>query len=338
MLSFLKSIEYNKYKKRRQKFQRSILKNTTKPIRHKKDYDWRPKKRNPFIGEEGTDWKNRIEVVILIITLIAIFSLIFYHPFFHIQKFEVKGLQRIDEQEFISTVEGIISFKKFLILPAKNYFLADCNEIHEIILSRFPVRSVLVEKKFPDTLEIVVEEKISTIIYDNGNQYSYLGLSGNIVEILRYVGENEWKEIKITTTTVLEDGTEEEHEEILERYHTPPVKNIITEMGDYPIVYDMREKEAIINNVMLRSETVQGIIEWFNIINRQSDISVTYFLLENELGDCIIKTRDGWEMRVKLTARVGEQFEDLQYILKEKAERTNLNYVDLRYPNRVYWQ
>ncbi|MFA4830711.1 MAG: FtsQ-type POTRA domain-containing protein [Patescibacteria group bacterium] len=323
---------------KRRKKNRFILIRSSNEERHRKDFDWRPRKRNPYAKDGGIDWPRRIKLGLIIATSLAIGLLVVYHPFFQINEFNITGLQRIDSNEFRDALEGMIDYRKFFILPAKSYILADVSGVRDMILSRFPVETAIVQKVFPKRLNVAVQEKISTIIYDNGKQYSYLGAEGKIVEIIRNVGEDEWVVNKQNVTTTLADGTIKISEEEIGRYHLPPVKDIISEMGDYPIVYDARAKEGAVNDAMLRPETARGIIEWFNLIDKRTDILIGYILLENELGDALIKTEEGWEMLIKLNWRIEEQFEDLQYVLREKATRTNLNYIDLRYKDRVYWQ
>lgn len=317
----------------------AFFEHSQKTIRHKKDFDWRPRKDNPYKKKDtGVNWRARINYIALAISIVGIFTVILYHPFFHINKYEITGLQRIDEVEFTNAVDGILETNHILILPNKSYLIIDTDEVHDIILSRFPVESVIVEKIFPGKLRITVQEKISTIIYDNGKQYSYLGLDGNIVEILRNVGDDEWVETKEIVTSTLEDGTEISTENILERRHTPPIKKLILEMGDYPIVYDTRDKEGTINTVMLKEDIVKGIIEWFNLIQIRTDIPFGYIVLEDELGNADIKTGEGWRIKINLLERINDQFEDLQFILKEEVTKPNLNYIDLRYKDRAYWQ
>ena len=112
------------------------------------------------------------------------------------------------------------------------------------------------------------------------------------------------------------DGTVKIEEQIIDRYHTPPVNSIVLEMGDYPIVYDKRMKEGKINDIMLTPEIIQGTIEWFNLLHNQTDISIGYFVLDSETGEVNIKTREGWEIKADLLKRIQEQFGDFQFVCK----------------------
>jgi cell division septal protein FtsQ len=316
-----------------------VLVTSRNDFKSKKDFDWRPSKSNPFSkSEEGVSWKRRIQVVILIICFIGITGVGIYHPFFHINDFEVLGLQRIDEVEFKQAVCGMVDYNKLFLFPAKNYFLIDVDEVREIIEQRFPAEQVIVKKNFPNILSVQVQEKISTIIYDNGKEFSYLGMEGNVVEKLRKVGEDEWLVKTETVTSTNEQGEEITEEKEIEKKHIIKSTKIIKEMGDYPIIFDKRAKKADLNEQVLFPETISGVVEWFNFINKKTDVPLSYFILENEVGDLQINTKEGWYLFVKINQSLDFQFEKLDYLLKNKVDRNTLNYIDLRYQNRVYWQ
>ena len=80
------------------------------------------------------------------------------------------------------------------------------------------------------------------------------------------------------------------------------------------------------------------ITTWFNTINKQTDIPFGYITIENELGEGVIRTREGWQIKVLIDKKIPEQFEELVYVLKNKVQRPNFNYIDLRYWGKVYWQ
>lgn len=305
--------------------------------RHK-DFDWRKRKTNPF-ARETTDWRGRSKAIILAMTLLVMLGLALYHSFFYIREVKVVGLQRINEKEFKTAVLGIINYHKLFIFPAQNYFLADLGQLNDILKNRFPLMSIITKKEFPQTLSIQVEEKISTVIYDNGKKYYYLGTEGKIVEVLRQVGEDEWQEKKEVVTSTDAAGKKISETKILERIHRPPIKKVVAEMGDYPLVYDKQEKAEEINSAALPAETVQGIIDWFNLINKRTNIPFGYVIIDNEREEGMIITLEGWGLKVKLNNDIEKQFAELQYLLKEqKINRHNIQYIDLRFLGKVYWQ
>lgn len=303
-----------------------------------KDFDWRTPKSNPFRKAVEVNWKKRIEIILLVIIFLGILGIMMYSSFFKIKNVEIIGLKRINQQELIDNVVSMTNYKSFLIIPKNNYFMIDLDEINDILKQKYPIQKITTQKVFPNTIQIDIEEKISKVIYDNGKTYNYLDESGKVVEILRQVGEDEWiiKRENVTSTNELGEEIVEEKE--VERKHQPPITKIIQEMGDYPIIYTkVATNDTHINDIVLDQNIITGIIEWFNLLEKKTDIDFAYFLIEDSFGGGIVKTINGWDLKV-LTIDVGSQFSELEYILKDKVDINNLNYIDLRYPGRVYWK
>lgn len=278
-----------------------------------------------------------LKVAAIFVTFLGSLGLLFLHPFFQIHSVQIQGLQRIQESDMRDTVSGMLSYKRFFLFPQNNFFVVNIEDIHTILAQKYPLKSLTIKKSFPHTLNITIEEKLSTIIYDNGEQYSLVDANGKISEVLRIVDDSEWRVTKKTVTSTNASGVEVSTEQILSRFHTPNYKKILTEVGDYPLVYDTRGKKIGKGEQILNDVTVQTIIEWYEMIKHHTDIPITYFYLDKEVGDVTIKTTEGWIIKAKLDTKIAEQFQTLQYILKEKVKRGEIQYIDVRFPGRAFW-
>lgn len=293
-----------------------------------KDFSWHTVKDNPlWIERERIGWKKIIEISLFIIAVLASIAVCLYARHFSIKNIEITGLQRISQTQFTEAINGAMDYRRFLILPGNGYFVVDRGEIENILKEKFPLDYVTITKKFPNTVVVRVEEKISTIIYDNGSEYSYLDTDGRVVEILRKVGNDEWQETPATTSSTPAIRT-----------HIPQSKQIKREFGDYPIVYDERGLNGNINTIVLDKDTVAGVIQWFNFLNKQGQIPLNYFLISDGLGNGIIKTGEGWFIKANLKQNIDSQYNELLYVLKQKINHQHVNYIDLRYSGKVYWQ
>lgn len=294
---------------------------------------------NALHTKEGkpSQWKWYAKISVIFITFISALGLLFLHPFFEISSVHIQGLQKIKEEDIRDTVQGILSYKKFYIFPQNNFFVVDIADLHTILREKYPVRSLTVTKNFPHTLNIVLEEKLSTIIYDNGQQYSLMDANGKISEVLRIVDDNEWRVIRKNVTSTNEAGVEVSSETIISRFHTPNYEKISKEVGQFPLVYDTRQKKIGKGEQILDEITVKQIIEWYEILKKNTEIPVSYFYLDQQVGDVLIKTTEGWTIKAKLNDKIQSQFEALQYILSQKVKRPNLQYVDVRFPGRAFW-
>ncbi len=282
-------------------------------------------------------WKFYVKLSIISITFLGSIGLLLLHPFFQIHSVQIQGLERIKEGDIRDTVNGILSYKRFFLFPQNNFFVVDIHDLHSILEQKFALKKLSISKQFPNTLNIYIEEKLSTVIYDNGEQYSTIDANGKVSEILRIVDDSEWRVIKKRVTSTSEGGTEVSTEQIISRFHTPNYKKIITEIGENPLVYDTRSKKVEKGAQILDEKTVQAIIQWYEILKQNTDLPITYFYLEHEVGDITIKTSEGWNIKAKLDTHIIEQFQTLQYILQQKVKRPDLQYIDIRFPGRAFW-
>lgn len=277
------------------------------------------------------NWPLRIKILLILVSVLATLGIGIYNSFFHISNISISGVQRIRESDMRDGLERRLSERILWIFPRKDYFLLDIDDIRDLLLSQYPIKSIAVQKSFPDQLSITIEEKISMLIYDNGKNYSYVDLGGNIVEILMPVSDGEWEVVggQTSSTTVTEN-----------RIHHPDTAAVVAKFGDFPIIFDTRGKDAALNDHVLDKETVKGIMTWFTLVSKNTNIPIKYFKIENELGDMVIETKEGWAVKARIgdNGIIEKEFDELQLVLKSKVKRPHLQYIDVRYNDRVYWQ
>lgn len=114
-------------------------------------------------------------------------------------------------------------------------------------------------------------------------------------------------------------------------------------VGREGIAFEEKDKETGIkvvvpNDFSLRDkvidpEKLEGIVA---VKNDLDGVEITEFILEGKLT---VKTSEGWEIYFDLDKDVSEQIFNLELVLKEKILpelRENLEYIDLRFENRVF--
>lgn len=305
-----------------------------------RDFAWEGRRMNPYKTEKISFFKRiSVQVCIIAIAFVATVAMGIYSSFFKLDSITIEGLQRIKEDEIKETIKGILDFKSLNILPQSSYFTANTEDVCNILKERFPIEKIIVQKKFPDKLSVIIEEKISTVIYDSGEYYSYIDLTGKVVEVIRKVGDDEWSIVTQVTTSTNEMGEIETHEEIIEKNHNPDIKSAMAQMGNYPIVYYKKEGELQINDQIFSDFEIKTIIEWFNLLTKATDIPLKYFIVEDVHKELNIKTYEGWFIKSRLGFSAQTQTEKLLSVLREgEINRAQLQYIDLRYPDRIYWR
>lgn len=304
----------------------------------KQDFAWRGRHHNPHITRpKSKEQAAKVKILAFIGIAGATFGLISYHSTFKIDQVNLDGLNRIHEGDIRQTIEAALEGNSWLIFPRSNYFFVNIEEIQDILINKYPIASVTISKSFPKTLSVSVQEKISNIIYDNGKQYAYVDLNGNVLEIKRNVLEREWTAHFKEVTSTDEFGNELRKQEIESRKHTPDVVAITKELGNLPILYDARSIDLAQGASIIDPNTAKKTVEWYDALTEKTDIPISYFEIEDEIGNVVIYTKEGWVIKGKLN-NTNSQINELRAVLKEKIKRPNVQYIDVRYSGRVYWK
>lgn len=300
--------------------------------KHKKDFNWKKKRKNPFHTElEPSVLKQRTLLLMLIISILATAGILLYHSFFRITDITIEGLVRIDEQAFTEGVRSTMYGSKSVIIPRDNYFFLDTEEMKDILKQRFVLEDISIIQTFSNSIDVIVQEKISTIIYDNGITYSYMGIDGKIVEEIRTVGEDEWFERYETTTSTLEDGTVTSTQELAARWHIPQHNKVRIEMGEYPIVYDLKPEEG---EYQYTVDEVETILTVQDLLEDQFGLTTAYIATEDNRS-ATYYTTVGTVVKIDLNAPP----ETYVRMLSEIGYNINIrdkNEIDLRFGERVY--
>ncbi|MDP2685477.1 MAG: hypothetical protein Q8P20_10705 [bacterium] len=293
------------------------------------DYAQKREYLSPRLRNKRMPTKIKIEIFLLVIFTFTFFVTVAFHPFFLIKELKTSGLNRIDKTEFTESVFDILDCKKLYMFSCKEYIFTNVNEIRDVLFDKYSLNSISIKKIFPNLLEIDLEEKISTIIYDDSATYSFVDLSGQYVEVIANVSEDEWYagDQVVSSTDIIG----------VTRKHKPNAKRIYNEVGNYPLLYDSRDDKSE-SPVALKSEYINSIIDWYNYFNKNLFEEVNYIELLNTIGDASIYTYSGWHVIVRLGERFESQKEQLKYILDNEINNQPFTYIELRYPDRVYWQ
>ena len=337
-------LHLRRYKRRLERRVSSLHNTLLAPVepRHaRRDYAWHRSKRNPYdrADDAGREWlSQKTKLWIALGCFACTFGLLLLHPVFRMSAITVTGVERVTHHEVVNTVYSSLAYRKFFFFPADSYALLNLSEVRDVLNEKFPIEHIKVRKSFPNSLSIVLEEKISNVIYDNGKEYAFIDLDGRVVEVLRKVGDDEWiKKIEVTTSTN-ELGEEIQEEIILEQKHTPDVRGIVAQVGEYPVIFYDEQVSLSVNDETLPPHIIQGAVNWYKEIKKHGDLTFKYATIENKVGDSRIALRQGWEIRVRANGDITAQIERLRNVLNQLNEKQPNQYIDVRYTERAYWQ
>ncbi len=173
-----------------------------------------PKKRN-FVK-----FLKRTMIIGFVFLIVYFF---FFSQFFLIKKIEIEGNKNILSSNIKETINNNIFQSVLGLIPGNNFFLNKNEEIETALLNKFSeIKSVEVNKKFPNLLKIKITEKNPLIIWCRLEDCYYIDNNGTafLSAEKRLLPEKDEKFIKITEQLEIEEELKDKFEmnktEILE--------------------------------------------------------------------------------------------------------------------------
>ena len=291
--------------------------------------------------------KLRLALITLPILFVIWVGFLLYSPYFHITKVNYFGLRVTKAEELKDIVEGKL-LKGGSILPKNDYFIVNEASIAKELEKAFSLKKVTVTKTFPDTLEIVIEEKISSIIYDNGKKYFLLDESGTVQRFLKDVDskENELQTpsapvgVTANTTTAallatLLAGTTTTVQTPENNFiHTPNYATIRREYGGYPLIYNNTKPDIQVEQTnVLTAKKIKGIIDMYSAVENSGLARIRYMEIGDPAAGVIIHSNQPWEIYFEANDDIEAQYNHIKLILKDTKPKER---IDVRYGDRVF--
>jgi len=232
---------------------------------------------------------------------------LFFSSFLAVTSLKISGERNVNEEDISAQVRPEISGYDWKFINKNNLFLVRKGIIRKNILGNFrQIRNVEVRKRFPDELEVIVSERIPTMLFQGANGWFILD-------------EN----------AVAYDRADPEVEEI-KKY-------------DLPRLTDADGKNIELGAVALSGEYVAYVLGI-----REKMKSDTEILIGNDFQtpsliskDIRARTQDGWGIYFNENISLDKEIEMLNAVLDheiEKNQRSDLEYIDLRIDNKVYYK
>lgn len=259
-------------------------------------------KKNKYYGKlNKCRPRRKIKAVcfVFLSLFLAIFYVIYFSSFFQIKKIEISGNQKVSSQELISDIEEKLT-KKILFFNSKSLFLAEPEEIENIILKKYPIiEKTDFLKKLPDKLEVLIKERSPVAVFEKDNEYFFIDESGIVFE-----------KIESRRDFLLIKKTESD------------------------------EKINLGENIIKKEQVSQILKADLEIKDKTPKVDIDFAQIVNEQR-FNIKTLEGFEIFFDFSKDIPQQVLNLSVVLKEKISpqaRRNLEYIDLRFGNQIYYK
>ncbi len=238
--------------------------------------------------------------ILFLVFAILIFYFLFISDYFRIKEIKISGNQKISSKEIRNLVLEKIEQKIFWQWSfKKNIFLISEKNFEKIILEKFfLITDIILIKKFPDKIEVVIKEREPVGIYCQFEDCFYIDKNGVLFE------------------------------------KAPQSSGSLLLMIESEIAKDVSFKEKAlsqdkINFILLAKDNLRKI-----------GVEVWKFSIVSPI-DIKAKSSEGWDIYFDNSRDSKEQIFVLSQVLENRLtpeERKNLEYMDLRIKNRVYYR
>lgn len=283
-----------------------------------------------------------------------------------VKTINISGLQNIPRPELEEIVAENLRKKHLFVFPNRHIALFSKRALKEDINKKYIVDKLIIDKKLPFTLNIVVKEKQARLlmrtvtkvkIVEQRERPAYLGgvVAGESAE-----GE--------PTAACAEEGEQCEQKTlppepaytVTTAYYYLDVNGIIVsrepqfnekeqvgkavEISGLPVVEVGFDDQTFVKpgDVVLNPEQVAYVFSIYQQAKASSgNISVVHVIFDpKQPEEFKIATSEGWQAFVSRKLSLETQFKKLELALNEKIKdrRKYLQYVDLRVKDRVYYK
>lgn len=254
-----------------------------------------------------------------VLLIVVIVGTIFFLPKFKVQKFEITGTAEVSREALEEIARASVSSRLFGIFPKDRVFFVPTNEIQNRILEAYPrIQDVSVVHNFPDVLSITIKEREVWAVYcardaENSNMpaseidiYEVVTGSCRLIDT-KGVGFAEAPDLR---------GS------LLLRIYGPVSK----EFTDGQPIYDIEPLKKI--QVFLEGLKIKLSLQIQEVkLGSPYDESVTF------------TTTSGWNILMDQKTDSELAVQNLVLVLgKHVTDQAQLEYVDLRFPNKVFYK
>lgn len=273
--------------------------------------------KNPFKKEMAPSHnKTKLVWIFLLALIIGWVVLILTLPYFKINKVVVVG------NKITKTID-VENYVRSSIFSRNNYFLFPDKALAQKIKQIFLYENVQIKKVFPDTIQVVINEKPASVIYDDNTNYYLLDADGKTIKQLNEFINNPIVNTDVTTSSVTPPNA-----------HLSTYQQIQTTYGNFPVIFN--DKATIKNESnLLSSKVIKSAIEWNKFLKEQGVGEVRYFKIGETDFNLKLFTKQPWYILINIDSNSQVQLRNLKIIL---ATNHPIEYIDLRFGERVYWK
>jgi cell division septal protein FtsQ len=256
--------------------------------------------------------KKLVEKILFFAVVLAFIWLVvyvlFFSSFLRISKIEVLGTVDIDPDLIRQDLQVEFSGKYFGLINRDNTIFVDGEKLQEKLSTKYEkIKDVKIKRDFPKGIKVLIEERVPGIVLCSDGGCSVVDMNGFV--------------------------------------YMPFDPNANdAQLNSLMRLTDNGNKDVKFKDFFLNREYVQYIVDMQKSLTDELGIAISLDCQTPRLisGDIRVATEQGWWIYFDSNKSIQQEIEMLRAVLSEKinkdGQRDNLEYIDLRVTNKVYYK
>ncbi len=258
---------------------------------------------NPFYPRQlrrRRPWKRIIWSLILVLMVVAAF--VFASPFFLVKNIFLEGISSLNVEEIKQAIQTELGERPYLFLVKGEPILA-------VLEKKFPIEFLKIKRQWPQTLFFLIKERTPAAAWQSGGEVWLIDQTGFVLTLL-----------------------------------TPPEAPNPT----LPLFFDESETEVKVGESILTQKILDLASALREKLASRHHLETKIFRLTNPGSSSLrVEITDGWSIYFDLNSNLDSQLTKLEALLrdtlnclqtKDKTLKCKIEYIDLRFADRVYFK
>lgn len=239
--------------------------------------------------------------------ILGLVYFLIFSPYFKIKNITIKGTEKISQDEILNLTNQVLSGSYLKIIPQNSLISFPAQKLKELLKEKIPsIKEVKITKKMPTvptqpfSLTMEIRERERAIVYCGEMKCFYLDEDGFAFE--------EAPEIYGGLSLTLKDNS---------------------------------KREVKIKEIAINKDLVSFLSQVKELLEKSLSLSLLNFQIDfYPSRDLTAITSEGWQIFFNPTGDSKAQVQSLEMVLEEKIkeQRNQLEYIDLRMANRIYYK
>ncbi len=232
-------------------------------------------------------------------------------PKFRIRDISVEGAVMLNQTQFQAEISNLLRGKFFRIIPYDNIFILPKKKISANLLQKFPlIKNVSLKNNFSRQLVVVVDERKPEALWCLSSISASTSPAAPISDSCAFIDERGF---------------------IFQQ--APTFSGVI-----FPKFFDERQQPADIGKEMIPDAEFQKLLSFSELLLKKDINVIKIILKDDETYEVYLK--EGWYILLNSKNEPNPTFNNLELILDAtiKEKRPQLEYIDLRFGNKVFYK